>query len=204
MMVVIVGCSASRPIRVLHHEETALTASIGGPVVPQKVPTVAVPYLTVGAMHGVSDDVTIHGSVHALLAAFVVAGIDCGASARLTHERGLVPEITASAQVLMFTDFTSLQSSRIYPDLSVTASYEVATDWLAYVSVHNTFQTTSPRYLVSPSIGLQVPLSANVRMQAEFIWQAANVDTHAGVFEGQSSIGGHGSAGVFLGGVFTL
>jgi len=204
MTFVMMGCSAGQPIRILKDNETVITGSVGGPVVPAKVPTLIVPYLTAGIMHGISENITVHANLHALLSAFAVAGIDVGASTRLVHEQGIVPEITATARLLMFSDFRSFASSRIYPDVSVTASYEVAKRWLVYGGLHNTFQFTAPSYLVSPYVGSLVPLSDRFSLQAEFTWQAANVDTHSGVFEGRSSIGGHGSAGFFLGGAYTL
>lgn len=204
MTFVIVGCGTGQPVRVLHEGETVVTGSIGGPVAPSKIPSVVVPYVTAGVMHGTTDNVTIYGSLHVLMSAFAVAGADVGASVRLTQESGVLPEITASGQLLLFTDFHSFSTSRIYPDISITASYAIASDWLGYGGLHGTVQFVQPAFLVSPFVGTLIPLSERCKLQAEFMWQAANIDTHAGVFEGASSIGGHGSAGLFIGGVFTL
>lgn len=204
MTFVMIGCSAGQPVRVLKQHKTVITGSIGGPVVPTKVPTIVVPYLTAGVMHGISDNVTLHGNLHAFMSAFAVVGVDVGASARIVHENGIVPEITASGRLMMFTDLRSFATSRIYPDVSLTASYEVAQRWLVYGGVHNTMQFVAPAYLISPYVGSLIPITDNFSLQAEFIWQAANVDTYSGVFEGTSSIGGRGSAGVFLGGAYTL
>jgi len=204
MTCIIIGCSAGQPIRVLKRSETMVSGSIGGPVAPSKVPTVIVPYVTAGVMHGISDDVTIHGNVHALMSAFAVLGLDVGASTRIVHEQGFLPEITVSGRLMMFTDFKSVTTSRLYPDVSVTASYEVAERCLMYGGLHNTFQFTTPTFLVSPYVGTLIPLGERFSVQAEFVWQAANINTRSGVFEGSTSIGGTGSAGVFLGGVYTL
>jgi hypothetical protein len=57
---------------------------------------------------------------------------------------------------------------------------------------------------VSPFAGYQFSVSNSVRLQVETIWQASNVDTRFGVFEGESSIGGNGSFGIYLGGVIAL
>jgi len=198
------GCGAGQPVRVLPAGTTTLTASAGGPIAPDKVPSVIIPYLTAGVMHGVTDDVTIHGNAHLLMAAFGVGGIDAGASIRTWHQRGSLPELTVGARLMMFSDFRSFDNMRFYPDLAATFSYDTGSGWLAYFGLHQTLQTTTVKYFASPFAGLQIPLSASFSIQAEFIWQAVNHVTRNGILEGQSSIGGRGSAGGFIGGAFRL
>jgi hypothetical protein len=80
------GCSVTQPVRVLDAGELRLAGSVGGPIVPSSVPTVVVPYGTVGGMFGISRDVTVTGNLHVILAALKTFGIDGGAAVRLVPQ----------------------------------------------------------------------------------------------------------------------
>ena len=200
----IVGCGSVLPVRVLDKGASQVSASIGGPIAPNTVPTVLTPYATLGAMHGVSDDITVHANFHALMAAYAVMGIDAGASCRAIRGDGAVPEITIAARMMMFTDFRSWSNVRLYPDLSANASWLLGEKTLLYGGSHLTFQWTPYTAFVSPFIGIQFPVSETVSLQTELIWQAANINTQSGVFDGETSISGTGSLGGFIGVVIEL
>jgi hypothetical protein len=195
----LIGCSAGAPVRVLEKGQTTITASLGGPIVPQSSPVGFIPYATAGAAHGLDSALTFHGNVHLLMAAFTVVGLDAGASYRVMEGQGAVPEITAAGRLLFFTDFYAWSSTRLYPDVAVNASWEVAPRTLVYAGTHATFQPSPFEWFLSPMAGVQFLISDQVSLHGELIWQAANVDTRYGVFEGQSSIGGQGSFGGFIG-----
>ncbi|MFM8770818.1 MAG: hypothetical protein ACKOE4_02160 [Candidatus Kapaibacterium sp.] len=198
------GCSAVQPVRVLDTGADAITASIGGAVVPNSSPTGVVPYLTSGYAYGLTDDVTLHGKAHLLMAAFGVAGLDVGASMRALRQDGAVPEITVGAQVLGFASLVRSAPARVYPNLTANASWSVGETSLVYLGSHATIQIDPARTLISPFAGYQVLVSNALRLQVEAIWQASNVNTLNGVFEGESSIGGTGSFGIYLGGMLAL
>ena len=198
------GCGSGQPVRVLSEGSTAVVASIGGPIQPSRSPIGFVPYLTAGIEHGITDDVTVHGNLHLLMAFFAVGGLDIGASARLWHQNTFLPEVTASARLIGFMKFGGPVSPRLYPDVALNASWEVADRTLMYVGTHATFQWKPGEVFVSPFIGVQFPISSRFSLQTELIWQAANHDTRVGLFEGLSSIDGMGSFGGFVAGVFTL
>jgi len=208
VVVLLSSCSMGAPVRVLKKDQMMATASIGGPIVPTKSPIGFVPYLTAGGAYGVTDDLTYHGNVHLLMAAFGVLGLDAGASVRALHQDGVTPEITVSGRVIAFSDMVKLQNVRLYPDMQVTASWEIAPQSLVYAGTHATWQALGPvdmtSLLFSPMVGTQIPVSDKFSLQGELIWQAANVNTMAGIVEGESSIRGHGSFGVFIGGVLWL
>jgi hypothetical protein len=202
--VVLAGCSAGQPIRVLDRGATQLTASLGGPVVPSTSPVKFIPYATLGAMHGITEDVTIHGNLHLLMLAYKTFGVDVGASGQLFEQDHFVPELTVGLRTILFTDFSAIANVRVYPDACVTASWEVDPDWLVYAGSHATMQFNNARVFVSPMVGVQPRISSHVSLQLEVIWQAANVDTRSGLFRGESSVGGNGSLGLFLGIGYTL
>ena len=193
------GCSAMQPVRVLPEGTTAITGSLGGPVGIAASPLGFVPYTTVGVAHGLSEAVTVHGNAHLLMAAFGVVGLDAGASFRLLRQDGTMPEVTASVGGLLFSDVVNTSGTRLYPNASVNLSWDLGRAWLGYVGTHTTLQPSDTRLYVSPMMGVVMPLSSAWSLQLETIWQAANVDTRKGIFEGQSSISGAGSFGVFIG-----
>jgi hypothetical protein len=214
------SCSVVQPVRVLQEGVTQGSIALGGPWLPKSSPTYIVPYLSLGAMHGVSENVTLVGNLHGTVGAFGVLGADLGAAMRLLKQQGAVPELTAKAQVYGFVDLagggtstrpstpdgaTSAGAIRVYPHITLNGSYELANNLLGYVALENTLQFGEKfGYFFTPGIGLQYSFSPNTSIQAEWKWSAANIDTRYGIFQGQSSIGGNGNWGLFLGFNFFL
>lgn len=202
--IIISSCSSVQPVRVLEKDTYVATGSLGGAFLPEKSPAGILPYLTVGGAHSVTDDVTMHGHLHLLLAAFGVAGLDYGASYRALRQDGAVPEVTVGAQLLMFAKVSSEPNPRVYPNLTANASWKVGEQSLIYTGSHATIQFSNGDVFVSPFIGYQFPLNKTFDLQIEGTWQAANRNTSAGVFEGLSSINGTGSYGFYIGGIYKL
>ncbi|MCS6807650.1 MAG: hypothetical protein RML40_03065 [Bacteroidota bacterium] len=214
------ACSVVQPVRVLPEGTTQMTVSLGGPWLPKSSPVIIAPYLNLGAMHGISDNLTLTGSIHGTMLPFGVLGLDAGAALRLATQQGAMPELTAKAQFYSFYDFVPGSTStrpvspdgatpagtfRLYPYLSLNASYELAQGFLGYVALENLFQFTSaPHYYFTPTVGLQYALSSVLSVQGEWKWLAANVNTMNGIFQGQSSIGEHGNWGVYIGFNWTI
>ncbi|MFN5379072.1 MAG: hypothetical protein ACK5BQ_09925 [Ignavibacteria bacterium] len=201
---IVASCSSVQPVRVLEKDSYAVTGSLGGAFIPAKSPAGILPYLTVGGAHGVTDDLTMHGHAHLLLAALGVAGLDYGVSYRALAQNGSVPEVTVSGQLLMFAKVSSEPNPRVYPNFSANASWKVGESSLLYTGSHLTYQFNNSEVFVSPFVGYQFPVSKTFDLQIEGTWQAANRNTSAGVFEGLSSIGGMGSYGFYIGGVYKL
>jgi hypothetical protein len=88
LLTVSTGGSATLPVRTLPAHQTRWTMSVGGPVAPDHVMTKVIPYLMVGAMHGVTDRTTVSGSAHVLAAALGIAGVDVGVARRLGTQQG--------------------------------------------------------------------------------------------------------------------
>lgn len=200
----VVGCGAGQPIRVLERGATQLTASVGGPVVPSSSPTKLIPYFTVGGMYGLTDEVTVHGNLHGLMLVFGTLGVDAGASTRIVKQNGAWPEITVGLRAIFFTDFSSLANTRVYPDASFIASWEVQPQWLVYGGTHVTAQFSDAKIFISPMVGVQAPITDRFSMQLEVMWQAANAATSSGLFRGESSLNGHGSLALFIGASYSL
>lgn len=191
------ACTATQPVRVLSRGHSRFIASVGGPYLPKGSPTVVIPYTTVGVMRGVSDNTTLAYNVHLLMAVLGVAGVDVGAAHRLRAQSGLTPELTALGQAYLFA---GSGGARVFPHASLNASWLRGKSQLLYVGAEAVGQFQgSPGMLASPLVGWQFPAGRHLALQTEFKWMAANRDTHHGVFEGESSIGGHGVLAFQLG-----
>jgi hypothetical protein len=191
------ACTATQPVRVLPRGQSRVIASLGGPYLPKGTPSVFVPYSTVGMMHGVSDNTTLVYDVHTLMAVFGVAGIDVGAAHRLRAQSGFAPELTALGQAYLFA---GNGGTRIYPHLNLNASWRRGGAQLLYVGAEAVGQFEgSTAILATPLAGWQFPAGKRLALQTELKWMAANRDTRHGIFESESSIGGHGALGFQLG-----
>jgi hypothetical protein len=202
--IVLASCSSVQPVRVLEKDTYAVTGSLGGAFIPEKSPAGILPYLTAGGAHGITEDLTMHGHIHVLMAAFGVAGLDYGASYRALAQNGPVPEVTVGGQLLMFAKLSAEPNPRVYPNLTANASWQVGEKSLLYTGSHVTYQFSNSQVYVSPFLGYQFPLSNTFDLQIEGTWQAVNRNTSAGVFEGLSSINGMGSYGFYIGGIYKL
>jgi hypothetical protein len=192
-----VACTATQPVRVLPMGQTRWIASVGGPVLPQHVPTKIVPYTDIGMMWGKTDNLTLTANVHVLAAAFGIAGVDVGAARRLLAQQGARPEITGQAQVYLFDGDGG---ARVYPNVTTTASWTAGPRTLLYggVSLVGQFSGT-PGMIVTPLAGVQRQVSQRLTLQLEGKWMAANADMHSGLFQGESSISGHGGLAAQIG-----
>jgi len=200
-----IGCGGTQPIRVLEEGRTQASFSLGGPIIELGGAPVPMPYLTVGAMHGFCDNLTLSANAHLLSAALGDVGLDAGASMRLLKQDGAIPEVTGKAQIYFFDNLArGPNEPRLFPMISLNGSYLIGQSSLVYVGIDNLFQLSKPGYILSPFIGTEFYISRRISGQLEAKWMAANVNTEKGVFEGYGAIGSSGNIGVFLGLIYSF
>jgi hypothetical protein len=197
-------CGVTQPVRVLDEGKTQLSGSLGGPFIPLSSTTIPVPYLNIGIIHGYSENMTVSGNLHILPILFGDVGLDAGVATSIVKQKEIVPEVTAKALVMVFSDFRNGVHSRIYPQISVNASYLLGSSSLAYVGADNVFQTSTPHFLLSPFVGFQFPLGSRWIGQIETKWMAANIYTARGILEGQTNISNYGNTSLFIGLQYSL
>jgi hypothetical protein len=197
-------CSVTQPVRVLDEGKTQLSGSLGGPFIPLGSTTIPVPYLNVGIVHGYSENMTLSGNLHILPILFGDAGLDAGVATSLIKQKEIVPEVTAKALVMVFSDFRKGVHPRVYPQISVNASYLFGNLNLVYIGTDNVFQSSVPHFLLTPFIGLQFPLGTKWTGQIETKWMAANINTAHGILEGQTNISNYGNTSIFIGLLYSL
>jgi hypothetical protein len=187
------GCAVTMPVRTVPAGETRLALSAGEPLASHLISGL-VPYVTVGAIHGITDATTVGADLHASPAAVGVFGADISAAHRLVAERGHSPELTAAGQVAFFV---GSGVARLFPSLLLTSSWSAGPRTLLYGSLTLTGQfTAAPVALLSPSVGISHQVTHRLGVELEWRWFGANVDTHSGLFEGAASLAGHGAMSV--------
>jgi hypothetical protein len=147
----------------------------------------------------VTDALTVGGAVHATMAAFGVAGGELSATHRLLGARD---DALALAGTVHGYLFAGEGGTRVYPGASLVGSWRSGARMLFYGGGTGVGQFDGvPSLVLSPLLGAQRSLGRRLAVQAEVRWMAANADTRAGVFEGESSVGGRGAMAVQLGAV---
>ncbi|MBI5727460.1 MAG: hypothetical protein HY965_06385 [Ignavibacteriales bacterium] len=193
------GCSVLTPVRVLSEKSSAVSLSFGGPYVPSASPTGVIPYTTIGYAYGYKENVTLSGNFHVLSAIFKTPGVDAGIVYRALRQNGNYPEITVYPKLYFFHDFSESKNFRCFPDIACNLSYCISEKYLAYGGLDYIMQLTRPEHFLTPFIGFAFPCFTSVSGQVEIKWMASNADTRHGVFEGESSVSGKGTIGLFTG-----
>jgi hypothetical protein len=191
------------PVRTLGTGESMIAASVGGPTIALGSTHIPLPYLSAGYFRGASDNLTLGATVHLIPAALGDAVVDV-AGVYCLHKQSDLPEVTATLQLGLLTDFRFLRNVRCFPTIGLNASQALSQRLLGFVGFENTIQFASPSYIVSPYLGVRYTFSEGFRMTLQSKWMAANVNTANGLFEGAGSLGGNGDIGVFVGMEFGL
>lgn len=196
---ILTGCGVTQPIRPVEKGSTEITASFGGPIIPLGSIAIPVPYLNVGVMHGMTENVTVFGNAHVTSVLFKTVAADGGVAVSMTEEKGIVPEISVNGRGYFFWDAFRGHTARFYPMASVVGSYAAGERSLFYFGADNLYQFSTADLFVSPFVGYSFPVSSVMVLQLESKWMAMNKDTRHGIFEGVASVGGRGNVGVFVG-----
>jgi hypothetical protein len=199
MAITLSSCGVTQPVRVIDQGTTQAAVSLGGPLIPYSGMTVPTPYLNFGLIHGYKENLTLTGNIHATMAVFKNAAFDVGAATRLARESNGWPEVTAKGQLYVFSDLERIDALRVFPMVSVNASYLLGHSTLLYAGADQLIQFNKPQYFVAPFAGTQLSLSDRSALQIELKWMAANVNSAHGIFRGTGSIGDHGDIGIFFG-----
>jgi hypothetical protein len=198
------SCGVTQPVRVIDQGATQAAVSLGGPLIPFGGMTVPTPYLNFGLIHGYKENLTLTANVHATMALMEDAAFDVGAATRLSLESNGWPELTAKGQFYFFSDLQRIDNARIFPLVSVNASYLLGRSTLVYAGADQLIQFNKPQYFFTPFAGTQLSLSDRSALQIELKWMAANANSAHGIFRGNGSIGNHGDIGVFFGYIYGL
>jgi hypothetical protein len=193
------GCAYPYTVRTVGEGQTALHASVGGPLFSNLGAPLPVPAVVVGGQHGVTDWWDAHASLHILAAAYKTAGIDAGSTLRLLRQRGGRPEVTGTFRLSLLTNF--VDGARVYPELEAYASWLLRRRVLlfgGFATLYDFFWRTGPRVHWGPCLGVEVSLGRRYALGLALRWISPQAETDRLAVD-YVSPGGQGSFAVQLG-----
>ena len=193
------GCAYPYNVRNVGAEQTALYASVGGPLFDNLGAPIPIPAVVVGAQHGVTDFWDAHASLHVLAAVYKMAGIDAGSTLRLLRQRGGVPEVTGTFRLSLLTNFED--GARVYPELEAFASWLLRGRVLLFGGLntfYDFFWHGGPRVHWGPCVGAEVQLGRRYALGIAVRWISPEASTDRLVVE-YVTPGGQGTLAIQLG-----
>lgn len=179
VLLALAGCAASRAVAPLEEGQTALTASVGGPLFELGGLPLPAPISAVGVAHGLSARTTVHGALYPTqLLLLGVVGLDAGVSTEVLPPLGARPRLMVDGTLYAFAgDNTSGEPRgglRLFPDLSAIASWDLGRRrHHLYTGVDLFLQPFPALHLYpSPVAGGVLRLGDAVGLQAEVKWLA--------------------------------
>ncbi len=191
------ACANSHAVRPLGRHETAVTASVGGPLVQALGLTIPTPIATIGARHGIRDDLSVGGSWDLTAAAYGVAHVIPQAAWQVFESgSGRGPRITLLGAVHVLSN---LSDTRVAPQLTPISSWRLGADHLIYGGVDAAAFIGHPTHFIwGPLVGLDLRLGPRLGFGVELKWLAPQHDVEP-LAPTWISPGHHGFLAVLLG-----
>jgi hypothetical protein len=197
------NCSTLTAVRALHKGESAVGLSCGGPVTDVSGMSIPLPMTVASYRYGIDDRFGVYADGNLLMAALGIVGLSGGFSYQFLDQRGWVPALSSAGGFKAFIEPGGDQ--RLFPELSLAASYLAADRFLTYIGVQSMYQLNySPAVVFAPLVGEQVSLNRNLSLVLEAKWYAPTEITSPRVVEYKLPIGNHGALGFVLGANFGL
>ncbi len=177
-LVAIVGttaaCMTTHVIRPLGRGNTALNASLGGPLVEVGSVVTPVPILSVGGAYGLRDDLEAFGHADLTAAFYGDLHVEPGLAYHpIVRQGGVVPTLTIAGSIHFLTDFSD---TRAIPQITVAAGWRVGRKHMVYVGIDNALAVGSPtRYVFGPLVGAELR-TGHFGLALEMKWLAPNYD----------------------------
>jgi hypothetical protein len=191
-------CGTVTAVTPLHRGESALSASLGGPVANVSGMSIPIPYAVARYRYGLTDRTGIYAGGHLLAAAFRVVGLDFGFSYHFLKQQGWIPTVGAIAGITAFIQPGAGQA--LFPQLDLVASYRVNDRFTTYVGSHSLYQLQSTSNIVlAPFVGTEWRISDRFSLNLEAKWYAPTEKTRPRNVNYSLPIGNHGAFGFVLG-----
>jgi hypothetical protein len=206
LLVLLGSCSTVRQVRPLDEGESALGISLGGPITQVGKPYIPMPLISAAYYRGVIDKkLDVGGGLHLTPLLFGTLDLEAGVNVRPFLSEGIRPGLLVAPKAFFMTDFTPA-SFRFYPELGLSAFWEVRNNWYLYTGLDNWFELASTRsdgnpqpnnWLIAPHLGLDMG-NQTWQFQIEAKLYTPNLP-NTGKPTKNIGIGDHGVWGIFLG-----
>ncbi len=191
-------CGTVTAVTPLDRGESALSASVGGPVANVSGMNIPLPYAVARYRYGLTDQAGIYAGVHLLAAGLGVAGFDAGFSYHFLPQQGLIPTVGAIAGItaLIKPD----DGEAMFPQLDLVASYRLNDHFTTYFGSQSMYQLQStPNVVLAPFVGTGWHISDPFSLNLEAKWFAPTEKTEPRIVDYSLPIGNHGAVGFVLG-----
>jgi hypothetical protein len=203
ILMAIVRCGTVTAVTPLHRGESALAASLGGPVANIGGMNIPMPYAVARYRYGLNDHAGIYTGGHLLAAARGIVGLDFGFSYHFLAQKGWVPTVGASAGVAAFIQPGG--DDAVFPQLDLVASYRLGKRFLTYFGSQSMYQCKStPNVMLAPFVGGGWQANDRFSLNLEAKWYAPTEPTHPRNVNYTVPIGNHGAVGFVLGANWSL
>jgi hypothetical protein len=191
-------CGTVTAVTPLHRGESALAASVGGPVANVAGTNMPLPYLVARYRYGLNDQAGLYAGAHLLAAGFGIVGLDLGFSYHFLRQQGWVPCVGTSAGIVALIQPDGGEA--LFPQLDLVASYRLGERVTAYLGSQSMYQFRStPNVVLAPFVGGRFKVSDMFSLSLESKWYAPTEKTHPRNVDYTLPIGGHGAVGFVLG-----
>jgi len=190
------SCGVTQAIRPIGRGALRAELSLGGPLFDNVGVAMPMPMVLVGARYGVLDRMDVHARWNGLLAGFGAFGMDAGVTGLILEQRGAFPAVGGGA---LFTLVTDGQDTNVYPEFTLSLSWDVYRGSLVYLGLTN-FYELAPTFIYHPAIFVGGRWQATRRfgVTLELKWISPHMDNTYGPV-GYVSPGGLGAFSILLG-----
>jgi len=196
-------CGTVTAVTPLDRGESALSASVGGPVANLNGVNIPLPYAVARYRYGLTDQAGIYAGVHLLAAGLGVAGLDVGFSYHFLQQRDWIPTVGAIAGITALIKPGGGEA--MFPQLDLVASYRLNDHFTTYFGSQSMYQLQStPNVVLAPFVGTGWRISDPLSLNLEAKWYAPTEKTEPRIVDYSLPIGNHGAVGLVLGANYGL
>ena len=173
MCLIFLACGTVASVRPMGDGHGALAFSVAGPVAPVYDVKMPIPYSVLRYRLGLTDDTDLHFGLHPTLALFADLGVDVGMTKHFVRNNGARPGASAGLSLYGFYHFGDGSSARLYPCLSLIATYDVSKRFpVLYLGAESMIQFTKPYLVPVFLVGGELAMSSRLTLDLEAKWYA--------------------------------
>lgn len=183
LMALLAGCGTMNSARPLSPGEHAVGATFGGPMVAFAGTHIPLPSLVLEGRSGLTTladrPLDINYGLNATGLPFGVVGLHGGASWLAMEQQGGRPALSLSNRLYLYDNHLDRRKDADPRELWGMDQIEATVSWapgrfLVYAGVSEYLDFTSPRLLLSPFLGAEIPLGQRSRLQVQLHHFAIN------------------------------
>jgi hypothetical protein len=138
------SCSTVRQLRPLNRGQSAVSASVGGPITRVGSAYIPLPLLSVGYNYGlINQMLDVEAGVHLTQAVYSLMQLEIGANYRPWLRKRFRPGLMVTPKFFFVTNF---QEFKFYPDLGLTLQWQPKQYWYIYTGLDNFFELSKTRH----------------------------------------------------------